>query len=32
MLKAKLEGSSFGDPEIIKSMVDVFEREVSSPS
>jgi hypothetical protein len=32
MLKVKLEGSSFDDPDIIRSMVDAFEKEVSPPS
>jgi hypothetical protein len=32
MLKRKLKGSSFGDPEIIKSMVDAFEEKVSDSS
>jgi hypothetical protein len=32
MLKDKLKGSSFSNPDIIKSMVDAFENQVSSLS
>jgi hypothetical protein len=31
MLKKKFEESPFSNPDIIKSMVDVFEREVNQP-
>jgi hypothetical protein len=32
MLKGKLDGSSLGNQEIIKSMIEAFEKEVSLPS
>jgi hypothetical protein len=32
MLRRKLKGSPFNKPEIIQSMVDAFEKEVSSES
>jgi hypothetical protein len=32
MLEKRLEGSFFCEPEIFKSMMDAFEKEVSSPS